>query len=1223
MQLKLNDGFARWEWSRLGTHMFGLNFQQLTLDLGIVMPESYRGEHHYRAGALTGPSGLEFFHHSLALVIYQVSNSAIDMQHNWQSWQLVTALLRRSGLLGGQQHLTALSLHCTTVLAFMEKLWQASVLYAVVSEDEEAQKILEWLLLSGHDPDSPVPCSGAGTGQTIALNAVQMSSRWGRTGVLKLLLSYGASAKSTASVAVRKPLPLVLERQLEPFPSPLWVQTGGPNLPNGPNALHVPKLHSGQITEVSQLLLAHGAVSDVSDGGSWNGEPLLSLALRLGDLPLVNTLLEQTDTSDLLFRYNPLAKDDHLIFEATALTVAAGFRDADVGDDVRNRTAMTLLCSMMSEIGAIASTRDWITADVFIAAAMADNYEVVRFLFSITSTALNSLNPFGISPLHAAARNGCVKTYNVLLDIGCQIPADKMSNVVRPLHVACVYGNAAVVELCLRGNKAEMDLRVSLDVGTTLDNTPVLHQEWLGQFHEDVSQRQGSINSDVETPLQLALACSEGGIALDLLKNGARLYGGELFIAARKVPETELLYALLDAGADPNERDIEGRSIFVTALTTIAENWAKHVKFMRLRGRNGKLSSETSLHNLDQRLCVVAQLFQSRNTRVRSTDMADILKLKSQDLSMLLLDSLQCPSAWPHSGASVLESAILSAQRDVIEKVLPEYTCTYDPASICASIAIQECDLQEVTKTLLRNRSKDGVDDDPKTLLLEATAIGLAAASFSTRPDLLLMLLRELPRHQMCILPPYPEWPRYDGQGYVCTKSPFWQNELEVTGSPLVFAIWGGNTNAFTILLDHGYKPDWRTWRALGYRNRTSLAEILRHRGFTCTIRSEPVWGSEACNTLNMAIGCRNADMVRILLDAGLPVNYDLNFWEHIRAPLQRAVEKGELNYDLRYFAHSRTPLQRAVEKGELSIIRLLLAASAKVNAPPAHERGATALQIAAIQGYLGIAKLLLEPDWYVHAPVAARKTIRSQLIRDISLPNDSHTCKTPMTIDKADVNAPRASKQGRTALEGASEHGRIDMIELLLHHGAKTTGTGRRQFVRSIKFAEREGHFVAAGLLRKCREWTAEDEILIQDPHLLAAEGWWSDEWEFDGDERPCSDQSQSELELDQHPELTFEGSRGDQQRSKAPDVAGVRQDLFSEFIQWEMDDISEIIDIPLHEGVPSVWNTVVVDSDDGGCQYSNGLETLPLPNNSKPQKFQCHRERVLVMGVDPMWGD
>jgi hypothetical protein len=101
------------------------------------------------------------------------------------------------------------------------------------------------------------------------------------------------------------------------------------------------------------------------------------------------------------------------------------------------------------------------------------------------------------------------------------------------------------------------------------------------------------------------------------------------------------------------------------------------------------------------------------------------------------------------------------------------------------------------------------------------------------------------------------------------------------------------------------------------------MAQILRDRGFHYTLGSLPVWHSEACSTLNIAIDHYNIDLVRPLLDAGLPINYNL-----------------------KYFRYSRTPLQRAVGKGDPAILRLLLDVGANINCWPRHYRPKTAFVV-------------------------------------------------------------------------------------------------------------------------------------------------------------------------------------------------------------------------------------------------------------------------------------
>jgi ankyrin repeat protein len=59
-----------------------------------------------------------------------------------------------------------------------------------------------------------------------------------------------------------------------------------------------------------------------------------------------------------------------------------------------------------------------------------------------------------------------------------------------------------------------------------------------------------------------------------------------------------------------------------------------------------------------------------------------------------------------------------------------------------------------------------------------------------------------------------------------------------------------------------------------------------------------------------------------------------------------------------------------------------------------------------------------------------------------------------------ANVNAAPLGENGRTALEGAAEHGRLDMVQLLLNLEAEVQGS------RALQFARKEGHDGVAMLL-------------------------------------------------------------------------------------------------------------------------------------------------------------
>ncbi|KAK1566201.1 ankyrin repeat protein, partial [Colletotrichum navitas] len=144
-----------------------------------------------------------------------------------------------------------------------------------------------------------------------------------------------------------------------------------------------------------------------------------------------------------------------------------------------------------------------------------------------------------------------------------------------------------------------------------------------------------------------------------------------------------------------------------------------------------------------------------------------------------------------------------------------------------------------------------------------------------------------------------------------------------------------------------------------------------------------------------------------------------------------------------------RSPIQVAAEQGDIALFEMLLRLGADINEPPiTNHGGLTALQAASIKGYFGLVSKIL----------------------------DLH----------ADPNAPGAEIEGRTALEGAAEHGRLDVVQLLLNSGVQTCGDGRRRYVRAIEFARREGHHAVVTLLKSHRPWTEADQEVLEDKTLL-----------------------------------------------------------------------------------------------------------------------------------------
>lgn len=185
------------------------------------------------------------------------------------------------------------------------------------------------------------------------------------------------------------------------------------------------------------------------------------------------------------------------------------------------------------------------------------------------------------------------------------------------------------------------------------------------------------------------------------------------------------------------------------------------------------------------------------------------------------------------------------------------------------------------------------------------------------------------------------------------------------------------------------------------------------------------------CDNLNLGI-----EAVVMLLKAGSDPNQVVSEdeWEGNMTPLLFAIREGCLDLVHTVLDHGaevnrstslglrKTPLQMAAEFGRLDMVNLLLDHGADVNADPAPRAGGTALQLAAISGNCNIANTFLECGANLHQP-----------------PSRVH---------------------GRCPLEGAAEHGRMDMIALLWQWATQSGSDFSDTICESaMRLAEKEGH--------------------------------------------------------------------------------------------------------------------------------------------------------------------
>lgn len=130
------------------------------------------------------------------------------------------------------------------------------------------------------------------------------------------------------------------------------------------------------------------------------------------------------------------------------------------------------------------------------------------------------------------------------------------------------------------------------------------------------------------------------------------------------------------------------------------------------------------------------------------------------------------------------------------------------------------------------------------------------------------------------------------------------------------------------------------------------------------------------------------------------------------------------------------TALQRSIKLGRPNLAVALIESGAQVNAPPARRSGRTALQQACEKG---------GPLWFIGFLINKGADVNAPLAPETGLTALQAACRhgAPLScinflIKKgADVNAPPALKDGLTALQCAAMRGSMNIVGLLLDHGA------------------------------------------------------------------------------------------------------------------------------------------------------------------------------------------
>ncbi|KAI1326923.1 hypothetical protein F5Y16DRAFT_216359 [Xylariaceae sp. FL0255] len=269
----------------------------------------------------------------------------------------------------------------------------------------------------------------------------------------------------------------------------------------------------------------------------------------------------------------------------------------------------------------------------------------------------------------------------------------------------------------------------------------------------------------------------------------------------------------------------------------------------------------------------------------------------------------------------------------------------------------------------------------------------------------------------------------------------------------VLIAAANSNSDLLRILLDKAYCPtatltagaNSEVLNVLIRNHRTDSASLLVKSGLA-DISGFGRRGQLEETPLGVALSESNYEMTSLLLKSGCDPRGIVERTESSRSPSTRktallaAIKSGRIKFIellIEYGANltdemplgvRRTPLQMAAETGDMTTALYLLERGADLNEKPAVSFGGTALQLAAISGNCNLAAELLQRGALLHMP--------------------------PSKIG------------GRWPIEGAAEHGRLDMIQFLWRANQETiyihsgeNGFQEQNFRKAIRLATENGH--------------------------------------------------------------------------------------------------------------------------------------------------------------------
>lgn len=488
---------------------------------------------------------------------------------------------------------------------------------------------------------------------------------------------------------------------------------------------------------------------------------------------------------------------------------------------------------------------------------------------------------------------------------------------------------------------------------------------------------------------------------------------------------------------EPSRLSIADHDALFVVLRAGADPNARHSKFTKLKPLHMVLlDAAIVLHNETRKRYIrSASMLLDAGADVTAGDALKAMRLHDWGLFERILardphsvaQDFVYENSKEHYQKKLLEEAIQTDNPPFVNCFFSRYPKSYSSGALCSATlqaVLSHGDPALITR-LLRNRQL--YDTSSADLELETTAIGIASCFGHLR--ILQQLLAHIPIHHFARLPE------------------------RLVPNVRVSKLSSHPRREILRLKKSGNKYFWTHTRHRGsvinfaLESHVTILQFLLDRGYTF----------DAISNMMMDNLKGQNSTVSLLYNQRVPVETN----ESLIRRLDNLIMAGDVDSVKSLLAtyhnfkdswgkttHSKDCLLLAIETGQLDMVDVLLRYGFDPSSPAAKHRGTTALQVAAIYNRLGIAKRLLDAN--------------------------------------ANVNAAGADYKGRTALEAAGEHGHIDMVAFLLESGAETTGSGRKQYIRAIGFAEREGHHVVVAMLKAWRPWTVEDEAMIKQEDIL-----------------------------------------------------------------------------------------------------------------------------------------